>query len=179
MHRNATLLNSSALERLRSLSASLLLFLPSYHLCPRFIPPLYRARSFSHSIPFSYAVSSGLSFSPTPTWFNICTQIDNGGEKREYAGGSGGVDNTFLRRHIRLRRWQNAERGKGEGGTTSWDESMVTGRWGSLIGLHNIDSITGEFFAALRASSTLSQRSVARKAEKRRIKGGRIRGTRG
>lgn len=27
---------------------------------------------------------------------------------------------------------------------------------GSLIGLHNIDSITGEFFAALRASSTLS-----------------------
>jgi len=54
-----------------------------------------------------------------------------------------------------------------------------TGRWGSLIGLHNIDSITSEFFAALRVSSTLFQRSVAKKAEKRRIKNRRIRGTRG
>lgn len=61
MHRNATLLNSSAMERLRSLSAIPLHSLsPSYHPCPRFIPPL-PLRSFSRSIPFSYAVSSGFS----------------------------------------------------------------------------------------------------------------------
>lgn len=46
MQRNATLLNSSAMERLRSLSASLPLFLPSYHLCPRFIPSLPRSLLF-------------------------------------------------------------------------------------------------------------------------------------
>lgn len=40
MHRNATLLNSSAMERPRSLSASPRLYLPSYHPCPQFIPPL-------------------------------------------------------------------------------------------------------------------------------------------
>lgn len=41
---------------------------------------------------------------------------------------------------------------------------------GPLIGLHNIDSITGEFFAALRASSTLARRSVACKTESKREK---------
>jgi len=41
----------------------------------------------------------------------------------------------------------------------------VVRRDGPLIGLHNIDSITGEFFAALRASSTLARRSVAREKE--------------
>ncbi|KAH0956345.1 hypothetical protein HN011_008916 [Eciton burchellii] len=62
----------------------------------------------------------------------------------------------------------------------------VVRRDGPLIGLHNIDSITGEFFAALRASSTLARRSVTRekeggrgKPEKRAIKNGRIRGARG
>lgn len=83
------------------------------------------------------------------------------GEEREREKGDAGIDNTFLRRHIRLRKWQNGGRGivrrtemrerepgGGKGGFVRKD--------GSLIGLHNIDSITGEFFAALRASSTLS-----------------------
>lgn len=44
---------------------------------------------------------------------------------------------------------------------------------GPLIGLHNIDSITGEFFAALRASGTLALDDRQREtgAEKERDKG--------
>lgn len=52
-----------------------------------------------------------------------------------------------------------------EDGRTSCDESErepvgVVREDGPLIGLHNIDSITGEFFAALRASSMLARRST-------------------
>lgn len=53
-----------------------------------------------------------------------------------------------------------------EDGRTSRDESErepvgVVREDGPLIGLHNIDSITGEFFAALRASSMLARRSTS------------------
>lgn len=62
MHRNATLLNSSAMERLRSLSGPPLLP-PTPLIAPArgLYRHYHRARSFSRSIPFSYAVSSGLS----------------------------------------------------------------------------------------------------------------------
>jgi len=149
MHRNATLLNSSAMERLRSLSAPRFSPLSSYHPCPRFIPPLARSLLFPfHPLFLRRLVEPfPLSFSPTSTWFNICTQIERKWGNRQY----------FPSAAYQARRWQNGGKGKREGSTTSWDESMGTGRWGSLIGLHNIDSITGEFFAALRASSMLSQ----------------------
>lgn len=67
MHRNATLLNSSAMESLRSLSTPPTPSPPpprtSYHPCPAVYTSHYRALAPFPvpSIPFSYAVSSGLS----------------------------------------------------------------------------------------------------------------------
>jgi len=107
-----------------------------------------------------------------PTWFNICTQIDNEGERgRERGGGSrqyfpptayqGSVDGKTERRGERMAgRAVMREREGPMGGRRSE-------RDGPLIGLHNIDSITGEFFGALRASSTLARRSAAREKERK------------
>jgi len=80
MHRNATLLNSSAMERLRSLSATPLHSLFSLLSPLSAVCTTTTARSFSRSIPFllrRLVEPFPLSFSPMLTWFNICTQIDN------------------------------------------------------------------------------------------------------
>lgn len=77
-------LNSSAMEGLRaarSLSASPPDF--SYHPRRPFLRPSPRAFSaFSFRFsPHHLVGPPPISFSLTPTWFNICTQIDNGGRQ--------------------------------------------------------------------------------------------------
>lgn len=119
IQRNAILLNPSAMEGPCAvlLSSSLFLYLSSS--CAHFFfRPSWQLKSPPYPRYFTFFLHHlikpfPLSFSSTSTWFNICTQIDNANRRGEKRGRRQRkverkrVDNTLLRWHIKLRRWQN------------------------------------------------------------------------